>query len=1054
MAFLVGAILAMAIVALVLSPGAWAAVSSVKVVGSSTTVRPGLPTPTAGAVTPPTPYKVTAAKNEFESFQVVIEAGDQPINGLRVDPGTQFENGTGATIANSNLTIYREGNYKVNTGFASDGEGGTGLWPDALIPTKDVFYGHSRKAFSNADTAFSLDVPAGHKIVAWVDVLVPKTAAAGDYTGSIVVSAASGLPQTTVPINLEVLNFEVPSTPSLDTVMDLNFNRTCSAHNNCEGGSEEQWNVHSMYVQAALDNRISIAKPGANTPKAGDNSTFFRKYELPMINGSTDNTAVRKSRLPGARVDTVFLYDFSNFTQAEFEAYIKDWKTEAEAGGFKDRVTFFCDELGSAAANWDRCKARLKTARGIWGPLSDGRSLPFATTNTIDAARQYGGDYEPGRKLVDEVDIFIPIVNYMHNKPGQPVYVGNQRPNYEPWRTADANNRVWMYTSCMSFACDETMDAYHDGWPGYAIDAPATQSRAMGWLSFTYDASGEYYYETVAQLPTAWDDGGQYSEGANGDGTLFYPGTSGPGGKIGGPAGTDIPVESIRLKRIRDGREDYEYLKYLADNGKKTEAESVAKSLFPVMYDTTATQTELDNARNQLIASIKNLDPKGGDVELTSITDSPDPVDAGSNLTYDIKVTNTSANYMAHDVKISDVLPADVTFVSASDGCTFNQNTSTVGCDVGPITGGGGTSGAQIVVRPTAAGTITNTATVSSLNDPNSANNSKSAQTQVNGGGATCQGLVPTPDVTRTVKEDGTEDGTVVLTGTSGNDVILGDAAEEQIFGLGGDDKICGGGGFDTLSGGLGDDTLDGGDNSPKGDALEYGRQSGEGSPVSGSVKVDLPNRRVTGTGIGTDTLLSGFAEVYGSAQADTIIGDGEANYLSGIGGNDLLMGGGGDDTIDGGADRDTVSYEDARAGVSVSLTYSEAFDRPNVGGDAGIGHDSFIGTSGQNTNENVRGSAYGDSISGNARANVLYGLGGADIINGEGAGDTARGGEGKDRLIGTSGVAVDRLYGEGGDDTLNAWDNRANDVLDGGTHATRDACTADGGDVSRNCNP
>jgi chemotaxis methyl-accepting protein methylase len=50
--------------------------------------------------------------------------------------------------------------------------------------------------------------------------------------------------------------------------------------------------------------------------------------------------------------------------------------------------------------------------------------------------------------------------------------------------------------------------------------------------------------------------------GGNGDGTLFYPGRP---RNIGGK--TDIPIESIRLKLIREGLEDYEYLAMLSKNG-------------------------------------------------------------------------------------------------------------------------------------------------------------------------------------------------------------------------------------------------------------------------------------------------------------------------------------------------------------------------------------------------------------------------------------------------------------------------------------------------------
>ena len=47
--------------------------------------------------------------------------------------------------------------------------------------------------------------------------------------------------------------------------------------------------------------------------------------------------------------------------------------------------------------------------------------------------------------------------------------------------------------------------------------------------------------------------------------------------------------------------------------------------------------------------------------------------------------------------------------------------------------------------------------------------------------------------------------------------------------------------------------------------------------------------------GEGTD-VLSSFAEVYGSPQADTLVGDGAANFLAGNGANDKFHGGDGYD--------------------------------------------------------------------------------------------------------------------------------------------------------------
>jgi hypothetical protein len=71
---------------------------------------------------------------------------------------------------------------------------------------------------------------------------------------------------------------------------------------------------------------------------------------------------------------------------------------------------------------------------------------------------------------------------------------------------------------------------------------------------------GELYYsmnEAYGQNNDPWVNIRLF--GGNGDGTLFYPGRP---DRIGGRR--DIPIESIRLKLIREGMEDYEYLALLA----------------------------------------------------------------------------------------------------------------------------------------------------------------------------------------------------------------------------------------------------------------------------------------------------------------------------------------------------------------------------------------------------------------------------------------------------------------------------------------------------------
>ena len=63
----------------------------------------------------------------------------------------------------------------------------------------------------------------------------------------------------------------------------------------------------------------------------------------------------------------------------------------------------------------------------------------------------------------------------------------------------------------------------------------------------------------------------------------------------------------------------------------------------------------------------------------------PEPVDAGANLTYTVDWT-VGGNAYSHDVKIVDMLPAGVTFVSASNGGVHNPGAGTVTWALGDVT--------------------------------------------------------------------------------------------------------------------------------------------------------------------------------------------------------------------------------------------------------------------------------------------------------------------------------------------------------------------------------
>ncbi len=236
------------------------------------------------------------------------------------------------------------------------------------------------------------------------------------------------------------------------------------------------------------------------------------------------------------------------------------------------------------------------------------------------------------------------------------------------------------------------------------------------------------------------------------------------------------------------------------------------------------------------------------------LSDGPDPVTAETELAYTIEVTNAGPE-AATEVLVADDLPAQIEFVSATPAQgSCGRRGGKLTCQLGTIQSGAATT-IEIRLVPRKAGTLVNTATVSTADtDPEAANDTDSESTTVLPAAPlpTCAGHKATMV--------GTE-GPDQLTGTEKRDVIAALGGDDLVTGLGGNDLICGASGNDVVRGKAGADLL----------------RTGGGSD------------RVKGGG-GPDTLRAG----------------GGPDRLSGGAGDDLLRAGGGADSCVGGRGRDT----------------------------------------------------------------------------------------------------------------------------------------------------
>lgn len=509
--------------------------------------------------------EISAARNEFESFQVHVRAVDRPIQ-LDVTVSDLIGPSGRRIPADPNVEIFRESYSDVKQ--VSDLNGTPGKIPDALIPVRDSI-------FHEARNAFPVTVPVGQTRSAWIDVFVPAETASGYYQGAVTVRDG----QTTLarlPVLLKVWNFQLPSTATLKSAFGVGYAALAFAEYKDYAGAGKFPGAngdaelglalsHAEVAKFFLDHRVSLSAVAVQpTFTSGDWSRFDKVYG-PLLRGTSD------TKLKGARL-TAFQYpNNSRFDAADLRDYMAHFQKE---GWLPALFNYVCDEP-PAGCSWAQLTQKALSFRQV-APAQ--RNL--VTTN-IDFARR--------EKVLDNLDILAVVLNEMFPKDR-----GDQRSKYDSW-LALPGKQLWWYQSCNQHeSCGNGYSGPKSStWPSYMIDASPVRNRIFQWLAYLEHIQGELYYATDIWGTDPWDH--LYAFGGNGDGALYYPGTV---EKIGGRR--PIPVASIRLKLIRDGMEDYEYLHALDVAGEGDFARKVSLGFIQNVITFNDNPEALMTAREQL----------------------------------------------------------------------------------------------------------------------------------------------------------------------------------------------------------------------------------------------------------------------------------------------------------------------------------------------------------------------------------------------------------------------------------------------------------------------
>jgi len=474
-----------------------------------------------------TQASLSAARGESLSFQIVANGASQGLGNVNVTV-SDLTGPAGQVIPRANFTLYREKYVRV-TSASPNWKGtnqpmGPGWYPDALIPFTDPETG---KPLSGASlTAVPFDVKAGNNQPIWVDLLVPRSAEPGKYSGTYTLTSNQG--SFNGAISLRVWNFALPIVPTLKSSF-LFFQAGSLA-----AQRELLRNKISPLSTSPADQPLLMKEDGLGLTQTGP----FSGADVGRCHMSPAPSVSQFKSLVAAQQPGLMLYDYS------------------------------ADEIGHCTNLYPTIKqwANNMHQAGIKNLIS------MSPTPAL-----YTDGSESGRSAVD-IWVLLPVM-----------YNNSKTQVTEVLKKGDS---VWSYNTLVQ-------DAFSPKW---LIDFDPVNFRIQpGFISHSLNLSGLLYWRIDKWPSDPWNNvnnAGTYSS-ANypGEGMLVYPGQ---------PVGVKGVVASMRLKWLRDGVEDYDYLQLLKEL-KPDLAMEIARSVGPDWTNWTRDPRAIEAARQKLGEAIDQL---------------------------------------------------------------------------------------------------------------------------------------------------------------------------------------------------------------------------------------------------------------------------------------------------------------------------------------------------------------------------------------------------------------------------------------------------------------